>query len=212
MPRFSSYTVGPLLDLIAKYESGGSYQTVYGGIPKAARPADLTNLTVQQVLDWQQSLITRKLSPSTAAGRYQVIRKTLLNTYASAGLTPNSKFDVLGQDAIAHELLFRRGLQQFLDGTKSKQAMMVSLAQEWASLPVPVAMQGGSRYVQSGQSYYAGDGLNKAHATVVEVSAALDEVLRRHRGQPASSGASGAGGLNDILARLVAWLRRIFGG
>ena len=31
----------------------------------------------------------------------------------------------------------------------------------------------GYRHLQAGQSYYAGDGLNKAHATVAEVMAAL---------------------------------------
>ena len=39
---------------------------------------------------------------------------------------------------------------------------MIGLAKEWASFPVPSRMRGAHRTVERGQSYYAGDGLNKA--------------------------------------------------
>ena len=39
---------------------------------------------------------------------------------------------------------------------------MIGLAKEWASFPVPSRMRGAHRTVERGQSYYAGDGVNKA--------------------------------------------------
>lgn len=50
------------------------------------------------------------------------------------------------------------------------------LAQEWASFPVLAATKGGSRIVSRGQSFYAGDGLNKSLVTPEAVEAVLDRV------------------------------------
>jgi len=91
-------------------------------------------------------------SPSSAAGRYQVIRSTLLEQKAELGLTGKELFDEKLQDRIATSLLNKRGYDQYLSGTMSEEKFMVSVAKEWASMPKDA----------SGRSYYHGDGLNKA--------------------------------------------------
>ena len=51
------------------------------------------------------------------------------------------------------------------------------LAQEWASFPVLAGTKGAKRTVARGQSYYAGDGLNKSLVTPEKVEAILRNVL-----------------------------------
>lgn len=180
---FTTEQARPVLDLIGENESGNSYTIVYGGIPKAQRPADIRKMTISQVLDWQRQVVNAG-SPSSAAGYYQIIRKTLEASYGPAGLSGGSLFDEAGQDALGMYLLAQRGFQKFLDGKLSEDDMAIGLAKEWASFPVPHDMQGASRWVYEGQSYYAGDGLNKAHATVGEVSSALQKAKALYGAAP----------------------------
>ena len=134
-------TVQDLLDFIAKYESNGNYNVLYGG-----RTKPLTTMTINQVLKMQEGLG----GPSTAAGRYQIIRITLRELRDKMKLRGTEIFDKKMQDRMAVCLLERRGLNKNL-GTEK---FMLNLSKEWASLPRD----------KSGKSYYAGDGLNKAHA------------------------------------------------
>jgi hypothetical protein len=48
---------------------------------------------------------------------------------------------------------------------------------EWASVPVFSVIKGQKRKVTRGQSYYAGDGINKALTKPEAVEAILDQVL-----------------------------------
>lgn len=52
------------------------------------------------------------------------------------------------------------------------------LAQEWASFPVLAPVQGAHRKLKRGQSYYAGDGVNKALVTPGKVEAVLIAVKK----------------------------------
>jgi hypothetical protein len=54
----------------------------------------------------------------------------------------------------------------------------VALAKVWASVGVPMRMKGAHRMINKDESYYAGDGTNKAHTT----SAQMKEALRQERG------------------------------
>ncbi|OOF63844.1 PepSY domain-containing protein [Rodentibacter sp. Ppn85] len=57
----------------------------------------------------------------------------------------------------------------------SFEQAMTDISKVWASVGVPVAMQGQKRWVQAGESYYAGDGGNKANTKSIHlVSSALD--------------------------------------
>jgi len=76
-------------------------------------------------------------------------------------------------------LLKRRGWDRFATGVLSLKGFGNELAKEWASFPVLVDMQGASRRVERGQSYYAGDGLNKSLVKPGDVEAVLSDVLNR---------------------------------
>lgn len=115
-------------------------------------------------------------------------------------------------------LLRGRGMQRFLDGQIDVDDMALGLAKEWASLPVPNDMKGASRQIKAGQSYYAGDGLNKAHATVAEVEKALLVARERYRSHapkpvsriPVTDATTATGG--GFIAALIALLKSIFTG
>ena len=156
----------PLLDLIGKVEASGNYNAYYGD----ARNTDvnLTDMTVSGVLAWQDQFV-RNGSRSSAVGKYQIIRKTLRSLVKSMGLSGNEVFNEEMQDAMAVELLNRRGYSKFLSGQKSRFAFANNLAKEWASFPV----HGGLKH---GMSYYAGDGLNKALVSPEKVNEVLMEV------------------------------------
>lgn len=141
-----------LLDLIAKHESGGSYTIVYGG-----KHLPLTTMTIGQVLAAQA-----KMKVSSACGRYQIIQATLRELVRRLGLSDDALFDEAMQDLLAERLIHNRGLDRFLVGSLSTEDFANNLAKEWASLPVVTPIKGSRRQLKPGQSYYAGDGLNKA--------------------------------------------------
>lgn len=155
--------VRPLLELIASGESNGDYNIVWGGIRSYDRPKKpLVEMTVQQVLDWQD-FIDRKYM-SEAAGKYQIMEDTLRGLLHV--VDPDDLYDEETQDKLAVALMRRRGLDRYLSDEMSIWSFGNSLAKEWASLPVVSGRKRGS-------SYYAGDGLNKAHIDVDDFLKAL---------------------------------------
>lgn len=159
-------SIATLRDFIAKHESGGNYNIVWGGIRKADHPPKpLVKMTVREVLAWQDRIDPKYRSE--AAGKYQIMEDTLRPLWKEAGLTLDSLFDEKGQDALADALLRRRGLVKYLEGKISAETFANNLAHEWASLPV-VSGPG------KGRSVYAGDGLN---AALVKVEPFMAEVL-----------------------------------
>lgn len=186
-------TIDALLAFIRQPESRGDYCAVWGGIKRTDWPKrPLVKMTIGEVLAWQDSIDASY--NSEAAGAYQMMEDTLRGDpksgtpalYILAGLTASDLFNEDNQDAMAVALLRRRGLDSFLDGTISAEAFANRLAMEWASLPVvtPVKRTVGRKSwtVQRGASYYAGDGLNKAH---VSPDAFLAAVLSVKASDPA---------------------------
>ncbi len=165
----------PLRKLIRAKESRGDYNVVWGGIGAQHKPPRrLTTMTVQQVLDWQDSI--DPLYNSEAAGAYQVMEDTLRGLVDSKQVSRKAVFNRTTQDKIADLLLKRRGLDSFLAGKISREKFANNLAKEWASFPVVSRVFNGKRMVNPGQSFYAGDGLNKALTTPSAVLAALDKL------------------------------------
>lgn len=137
--------------------ASGRYQfmqyTLFGGRPRGAGG---TNLNFRRSFDpWENS------SSFIPAMVHQL------------NLPPTLIFNRVLQDYLALQLLIRRELRRWQSGSLTwnargastsdpDQAFMVRLAQEWAALPVPFAMQGNSRRVSAGETYYAGDGLNRS--------------------------------------------------
>lgn len=140
----------PLLDLIARHESESSaakqnvssgYDVVVGQAFKMYPPVKpITTMTVSEVLSWQKEAIRK--SGYSAAGRYQVIRKTL----QSLGVNSNALFDKETQDVIGIMLLYQRGWDKWVTGELSTTAFADNLSKEWASLPY-----------RTGRSYYDKD-------------------------------------------------------
>lgn len=186
---------GPLLALIRKTETrhadAKAYLTIIGHEEKRlAKP--LTSMTVDEVLAAQLVWVKQWEQPSGAAGAYQIIRKTLLGLKKALGLTGREKFDPALQDRMAMKLLEMRGLGKFLAGGWSIQTFGNSLAKEWASFPVFTRIKGArGKMLSPGQTFYAGDGINKALVSTAEVAKALEAIKGASDApepEPASSG------------------------
>ena len=187
----------PLLALIRRHESGDDYNSISHFVPRKYYPRDhVSTLTIGQILQVQEAWRSRGVK-STAIGSYQFIYKTLRGLYTSAGLTAQSKFGPKAQDKLAMALLERRGLSDWQSGQIDDDAFMLGLAKEWASFPVPYDVNGKRR----GQSYYAGDDMNKALVSVEDVQGALD----------ASRTQSPQTGLVALIRAILAFLGRILG-
>jgi hypothetical protein len=172
----------PILALIRKHESEravnlqgvpDAWCVVYSGIPKASRPKELlTTYPVGEVAAWQRFVVA-KGAASSAAGAYQIVRKTL----EGLPIPKARRFDAACQDDAALMLLDRRGWDDCEAGHMVPVEFADMLAREWASLPVQRDQRGAERWVTRGQSYYAGDGLNRATATPEEVMQAVNAAL-----------------------------------
>ena len=99
---------------------------------------------------------------SSASGAYQIMKATLADLKKSVPLSGKEVFSRTLQDELGFKLLQRRGYQPWFTGRTTTDMMMIGLSKEWASFPVPSRMRGAHRIVERGQSYYAGDGVNKA--------------------------------------------------
>lgn len=149
-----------LLDFIGRIEAAGNYDAIYG---KAYSKHDLSQYTLNQILEQQRQRIND--GGQSATGKYQFIRKTLKGLRDAMNLTGDEKFTPELQDRMAIQLLEWRGLKRWQSGRLSDEQFANNLAKEWASLPV----------IETGRSYYAGDGLNKSLITPEKVLECLRE-------------------------------------
>ncbi len=164
-----------LLDFIYRTDAGNPppdcYLTIFGNRQKYL-PKPLTSMTLGEVIDGQKNWSNRTWvrknwsagakAASSAAGAPQFMRDTLIGLAKEFHLSGNQPFDPDFQDRMAFKLLLRRGYSDFMAGKISRAEFAKRLAMEWASFPVLEACQGAHRKLARGQSYYAGDGLNKA--------------------------------------------------
>lgn len=175
----------PLLDFIGNKESDG-YDDISGLVSQSRYPSKpLTQMTIQEVLDWQESIDS--FQGSEASGRYQIMEDTLRGynndrssgpgnpLYTRAGLSAGDLFSPENQDKMAVVLLEGRGLSRFLNGEITREQFANNLANEWASLPL---VNGPN----AGRSVYAGDSVgNRALTTVQEFLDAIDAVKAKEQ-------------------------------
>lgn len=156
-------------DLIAKHESGGDYNVVYGN-----KKMPLEKMTIGEVIAWQE-MQAKQGAKSAAAGKYQIITKTMkdLSRRNPEDFGPDKLFNAEAQEWAADTLLERRGWSDYEAGKKTDEEMALDLAKEWASLPDP----------STGRSYYDGDGLNQSHHAVTDVLKVLN-VIEARPGRP----------------------------
>ncbi|PCJ02650.1 MAG: hypothetical protein COB14_01440 [Alphaproteobacteria bacterium] len=155
-------TIGnPLLELIASKESGGDYNIVYGG-----QRINATEMSINDVIAWQKNSTQNEGAASSAVGKYQIIRRTLTGLKEELGLSGDELLDEVMQDRMAVALLERCGYKDYLTGDLSESRFMKNISMEWASMPQDTG----------GASYYAGDGLNKAHTSPTTLLLAMRHV------------------------------------
>ena len=164
----------PLLDVIGAAETNGNYNAFFAEKNNISKPS-VVSMTLSEVRKWQDARVENG-SPSSATGRYLFLRKTLDALKNEVGLNGSEPFDSLTQDVLAVRLLERRGLNKFLAGRLSANEFMLSLAKEWASIPVPENTKGHKREVTKGESYYSGDQLNYANVKLDKIIFALDSI------------------------------------
>lgn len=156
----------PLLDTIAKGESGGNYNAYYGDPANTA--IRFTDMTVGEVQEWQQHHVSQG-NVSSAVGKYQIIGPTFEGLVNELGIDKNEKFDEKLQDRMAIALLERRGSIAYASNKISREQFAENIAKEWAALPKTTGENPHA-------SYYAGDGINKSNIAVDEVFEALDNL------------------------------------
>jgi predicted kinase/muramidase (phage lysozyme) len=153
LPPDQDPAVENLLSLVGRLEAPKGYDQVYSGsVIRPPRP--LTTMTINEVLAWQDANVAGGAA-SSAAGGFQIIRKTLRASADQLGLKGDELFDAAMQKRIAVHLMRGRGLDDWRAGRISDQAFANSLAGEWAALP---QVNG----PKAGASVYQNDGLNKA--------------------------------------------------
>ncbi len=155
-----------VLTLCSKKEAK-SYNTVYGG-----GEVNLVEKTVAEVMIWQDDILKQRRNWSSAVGKYQMLKEIVKEESEKFKLdSTQTRYTADVQDAMMIKRLTRyRKYAQFksksLGGSERENAekFCIELAKEFASIPVPYDMTGHKgRSVRKGQSYYAGDGTNKAH-------------------------------------------------
>jgi len=172
-------------NLIATNESKDNYNIcnkTKGGL-KIVNDVDVINTTIRDIISKQAS------RDIFAVGRYQLIPITLNAAIESLSLDLNSKLNAETQDKIFDEYLIkikRPDIINYLEGDSSLNSAMYASAKEWASIGVEKGNRISDqkikvgekitykkRYAKGGESYYAGDGLNKAHVTPEEIKNVL---------------------------------------
>ena len=164
-----------LLAAIRKCEAPRGYGQIYGGAKGVSKATDVSKLTLDEVLALQKRMLAAG-SASTACGGYQFIRKTLMATIIEMGLGGNDVWTPALQDSMALHLIEKRGLSKFQAGKITREAFANNLAMEWASLPVVTKIRGQKRMVFPGETYYAGDDLNRALHRPADILALLDAI------------------------------------
>ncbi|WP_278381176.1 hypothetical protein [Chryseobacterium arthrosphaerae] len=182
-------------NLIAKVESSDDYNKCnktekvaynvngkikYKRIVKVVNSVKVIETTIKEIQKKQSK------KDLFAVGRYQLIPKTLNSAISTLNLDINKKLDQEMQDRIFDDYLIkikRPKIISYLEENGTVEDAMYSAAQEWASIGVEKGKRISDkttksgekimRYAKNGESYYAGDGLNKAHVTPEEIKEAL---------------------------------------
>lgn len=175
------YVYRPILDLIMKFEGtlpgrnakARGYNTTLDYDAYTGGPVELVRMTLAQVDDLQGRMLAHPKNKwnSSAAGAYQIVRRTRRGIEAKLKLSKGLLFNADMQDRMACFLLGQRGIDKWLSGRMKLETLLTNLSAEWASFPKP-----------DGKGTYKGQGVG---GKVAEVISALEEVKHRHlEGQP----------------------------
>jgi len=179
MDKTIPHPAAKLLNFIYETETGktapGCYDVIFANRQnRLAKP--VTKMTIGEVLASQKIQRNWAKPASSATGAPQFMYNTLIGLKKELGLRMGQVFDGNLQDRLAYHLLKRRGYLQYMDGSISRSEFGKRLAMEWASFPVLENTQGAHRKLVRGQSYYAGDSLNKSLTSPATVEKILDSL------------------------------------
>lgn len=158
-------------------ESRGNYNAVIGN---ADATDDLSAKTLTEIYALMDELLAAG-RPSTAVGRYQIIRRTMEALQAKLAFDDDTLFTPQVQDTMAWHLMIGRGYPAWWRGHMTDAEFMHGLSCEWASLPDPE---------RGGASHYDGVGQNHAGTTLANFEAALQAARAAQASASASKPAS----------------------
>lgn len=159
----------PLLSIIARGESRDNYNAYFANASN--QEIKFTSMSLAEVLAWQKKYV-QEGSPSNAVGRYQIIQPTLEGLINEYNLDTKLIFNEALQDKLAIALLERRGSIDFIKRDLSAEEFAHNLSKEWAALPKVVGEN-------PQDSYYAGDGLNRAHIETGAILGTIDSFMQK---------------------------------
>jgi hypothetical protein len=114
-----------------------------------------------------------------AVGKWQMVPNTFNEGVNYVGLKDTDLFDETNQnkmwDFFTHKKRPKIGMYLEGKGNVSKDEAVTEIAKEWASVGVPHDMQGNKQFVTKGQTYYLGDGINRAHTSPDLIANMLDQ-------------------------------------
>ncbi|MBN3822354.1 mannosyl-glycoprotein endo-beta-N-acetylglucosamidase [Burkholderia sp. Ac-20384] len=159
----------------------GDYNSVNRGQRGGYRAGteNIEGMTLAQVMAAQRA------GQFNAAGRYQIIGSTLADAARALKLGGDEVFDRQLQDRIFRDYLVRdkrRAIADYIEGRSDDlRAALRAASREWASVADP----------ETGRSYYAGTGNNRASISAAEMEAALRNTRATYQ-QPAGVAAQSA--------------------
>jgi hypothetical protein len=171
VPKPATVSLEARLGGLVRDSEGAGYDTP-SDYTVIQSPKPLPEMTLDEIDAWQAANQDAG-AESTAAGGYQIIRKTLRGVREQLGLNGSELFTPALQDRMAAALMEGRGLSRFRSGEISADEFADNLAGEWASFPLA-----------SGRSNYAGDGLNAAQVDRGTVMGILDGDPYQSSGRP----------------------------
>lgn len=122
-----------LKDTFSNSESGNNYNRLVNDGAGRYSTAPLTNMTIGQVLDFQSGMKAAGY-PSSAAGKFQIIKGTLQSLVDEGVVSLKDKYSPENQEKLAEALLERRGLSKFQAGQMSHAEFMKNLGNEWEAI------------------------------------------------------------------------------
>ncbi|EGR0196068.1 hypothetical protein FRN31_04100 [Vibrio alginolyticus] len=164
-------------NLVGKVETRNDYSAYNQTYPKlrAFYNTNLNQMTIKEVMEKQKS---REIF---AAGRFQLIPTTLKDAVNYLGIDISDTFSPEVQDRIFDEYLItkkRPNIMRFLRGEGKIEDAIYDWAKEFASAGVERGRKiSKGRTAVGGESYYSGDGLNKAHISPEEMKRSLVQAI-----------------------------------
>ena len=141
---------------------------------KIDMPKKLTEMTLNEVYQTQDRMKESNNYPSTAVGKYQILKGTLKEWSEKEGMDPSTTiFNEETQDRLMNRGLIESGLKKYQAGQITKDEFQMNLAKKWAAIPVPHDVEVNGKTIKAGQSYYAGVGNNKAYISQEDVDKTL---------------------------------------